>query len=214
MTSSQHNLAEIYKFFNSSGTERLSGLNESYFENLTQEHKEEVWNFLKKDFQNSTERIRGLYILNRERAVSLFKIAIEMPVKYPPYPEVREDAESSRLLMISYVYASEHDKKYITSMCDYALSEFEDVRGQFARALPIDDVTAEAEEALKNMILTESEIIPLTAAITKFMVIHGMDFNRHDPVYKATYMSLQSDNTDEKLAAIKRLERLQRPNHL
>jgi hypothetical protein len=67
-------------------------------------------------------------------------------------------------------------------------------------------VTPEALEALKGMVFTETERIPRTSAITKLMVIYGLDFDMDDPFYKSIYLSLRSDNPKEKLSAMRRLE--------
>jgi hypothetical protein len=70
-------------------------------------------------------------------------------------------------------------------MTAFAESEFEEVRGEFANAVPITAVTRSAVEALKRMIGGEGVGATLTSAITKLMVIHGTDFDRRDPMYKS-----------------------------
>jgi hypothetical protein len=63
-------LAELAAFFQPYGTKRLDGLDSSYFVDLNAHEKEEAWEFLKAGFWSSTERIKGLYILNPHRALS------------------------------------------------------------------------------------------------------------------------------------------------
>lgn len=116
--------------------------------------------------------------------------------------------------MLRYINSVDPDPKYINAMNEFARSEFEDVRSQFAQSVPIDKVTPGAVDALKGMIFTETERIPLASAITKLMVIHGMDFDRKSALYKSIYMSLRSGDPNEKLAAIKRLEAMQRPDYV
>ena len=89
----------------------------------------------------------------------------------------------------------------------------EQVRALFANAAPIHNVTPELVAALKGMIFTETERIPLSAAITKLMVIHGMDFDAQNPVYKSIYMSLRSDDPKAKMAGMKQLEDRQTPDY-
>lgn len=199
-------LERFYNFFKTYGTERLNGLDESYFVELNKNEKEEAWEFLENGFSKSTERIKGLFILDKFRAVDLFKKALAAPAEDSPHPEARQESESSRLLMIRYINSIEPEEKYINAMAEFAKSEFEEIRGQFARSLPIDQVTPEAIEALIGMIFTETETIPLSSAITKFMVIHGMDFDRRNPLYKKLYSALSSNDPKEKQSAINRLK--------
>lgn len=54
------NLSSFYQFFETSGSERLNGLNESHFAGLNAAEKEEAWNHLKDGFESSDERITGM----------------------------------------------------------------------------------------------------------------------------------------------------------
>lgn len=207
------NLAPFYRFFETYGSERLNGLNESHFAGLSAAEKEEAWNYLKQGFETSDERISGLYQLDPSAAVALFKEALKRPMETSPYAASREALESSRLFLLKFVHGVEHNKQYLDAMTEFAGSEFDNVRALFANAAPIHQVTPELVAALKGMIFTETERIPLAAAITKFMVIHGMDFDAEDPVYKKIYMSLRSDDPKVKMAAMKQLEQHQPPDY-
>lgn len=207
-------LAPIFGFFEKTGTERLHGLDPSYFVGLNESEKNEAWNFLSDRFALSTDTISGLYYLDPIRAVTAFKNEIEAPIATSLYPAERKYIEECRLLMLRYINSVEPDGKYVAAMNEFAASEFKQVRSLFAQSVPIHKVTQAAVDALKGMIFTETEEAPLAAAILKFMAIHGMDFDRNDPVYKIIYRSLSSDDHKEKLAAIKRLEERQRPDYL
>jgi hypothetical protein len=207
-------LAPIYEFVEKNGTERLKGLDPSYFAGLNESEKDEVWNFLSGGgFAWSTEKISGLYYLDPQRAVAAFKKEIEVPMATAPYRNVRESIEKGRLLMLECINNVEPDAKYVAAINEFAGSEFEDVRTNFARSVPVDGVTKGAVDALKGMIFTETEALPLSVAIEKFMTIHGVGFSLKDPLYKSIYRSLRSDNPKEKLAAIKRLEDRQSPDY-
>jgi hypothetical protein len=184
------------------------------FVDLTRDEREEAWNFLKLGIPTSYERIKGLYLLDRDRAIQLFKAAIELPIVASHSASEREQLESSRLLMLSYVNIVEHDSKYINAMAEFSNSEFPHIRGQFARALPVHQVTPESVEALKNIIFTETHTGTRSAAITKFMSIHGLKFKLKDPVYDSIYLSLRSDEPKDKLSAISRLEAMKHPDYL
>lgn len=173
-------------------------MGESYFVGLTDIEKEEAWNFLVNGFSSSVERITGLYHLDQIRAVSLFKEAIELPIATSSIPAKQEALESTRLLMLKYINRVEPDRKYIAAMCEFSKSRFVGVRTEFAQALPSRHVTPEAVEALKGMVFTETETLALSSAISKLMLMHGLDFDRKDPVYKAIYLLLRSDDPKEK----------------
>jgi hypothetical protein len=100
--------------------------------------------------------------------------------------------ESNRLLMLRYINEVEAEAGYIDLMTAFAESEFEEVCGEFANAVPITAVTRSAVEALKRMIGRESVGATLTSAITKLMVVHGTDFDRRDPMYKSIFLALMS----------------------
>ena len=205
-------LARFYRFFETYGTERLNGLDESYFVDLNENERKEAWDFLVKSGL-SKEAIGGLFVLNRDRAIALIKDAVASPIDASSYPAEQREMESARLFMLQLLNDSSPSEKYITAMCEFANSEFEDVRALFAQALPAAKITPGAVEALKTMIFTEVERVVLTSAITKFMLIHGLEFDRHDPVYKSLYLLLNSDDPQKKQAAMNKLEKMQPPNY-
>lgn len=208
------NLAPFYKFFETYGSERLDGLNESHFAGLTPAEKQEAWNYLKDGFESSDERISGLYKLDPSSAVILFKEALKKPIETSPYAASREAIEESRLMLLKFVNSVEPNKQYVDAMTEFARSEFENVRFMFAKSAPTHQVTPEVLTALKGMIFTETEQLPLSAAITKYMIIHGMDFDARDPLYKSIYLSLRSDDPKAKMAAMKQLDERQPPDYV
>lgn len=166
-------LASFYEFFKTYGMQRLSGLDESHFIGLNESEKEEAWNFLVGGASEylSYERISGLYILDEKKSIELFKKIIELPIIDSKIPAEKKALESSRLLMLNYINSIDLDEKYVAAMCELAKSEFSEVRGEFARSVPIYQVTHAAVEALKGMIFIETETIALSSAITELMVI-------------------------------------------
>lgn len=188
----------LYGFFETYGTERLNGLNERYFFGLNENEKEEAWNFLKDGFYLSSERITGLCVLDKTRAVDLFKKAVSLPLDSSPFPAEQRASESNRLLMLRYISSVEHDEKYVDAIGEFATSQFPTIRAEFAQSLPTRQLVRSAVDALKGMIFTETERVPLTSAITKFMAIHGMDYDMNDPLYKSIYLLLRSEDPKEK----------------
>lgn len=137
-----------------------------------------------------------------------------MPLQDSPYPDQPQAFECNRLMLLEYVSSVEPDGKYVDAMSEFANSEFPEIRGQFARCLPLHQVTPDAVEALKRMVFTEMERILRTSAITRLMALHGMNFDMGDALYKSIYLSLRSDDPNEKKLAIRRLESMSRPDCL
>jgi len=205
-STSGQQLELLYSFFETYGTERLNGLNEKYFSSLNENEREEAWSFLKDGFSLSSERIAGLYLLDKMRAVELFKEALSFPIDSSPFPAERKFLESNRLLILRCINSVEPHEGYLVAMCGFANSEFPKVRAEFAQALPIQKLASNVMESLKGMIFAETELIPLTSAITKFMAIYGMNYDLSNSLYKSIYLSLRSDNPKEKIAGMSRLE--------
>lgn len=178
-------LAKFCAFFEKVGAKRLAGLDESFIHGMNEAHRAKAWAFLEKEFSRSSDSITGLYLLDRVRAVAKFKAELTSLHPADRHPALRRMLESNRLLMLRYINEVEAEAGYIDSMTAFAESEFEEVRGEFANAVPITAVTRSAVEALKRMIGREGVGATLTSAITKLMVIHGTDFDRRDPMYKS-----------------------------
>lgn len=208
MTSSATNpgLAPFYRFFETHGMERLSGLGQFHFNGLSECETEEAWEFLKDGFNLSTERIVGLYIMNALRAVALFKEEIRRPMNQSPFPAEQEAHESHRLLMLKYIVSVEPIEEYLVAIAKFADSRFPTIRTQFAQSLPARHACACAIDALKKMIYTETERIPLASAITKFMANHGMEYDMNNRLYKSTYLLLRSGIAEDKAVGMNRVE--------
>ena len=207
-------LERFFAFFEKYGTERLNGLDESYFDGMSPTERAEAWNFLAEGFQLSTDKIKGLFVLDKISAVELFKKEVDSPIPSSPYATERQSLQSDRLLMLRCIYNVDPDEKYIAAMTEFSNSEFDEIRGEFADSLPASPVTHSAVDALKRMIFTEAEKIPLSFAIMKLMSIHGLVFDSQDSIYKSIYMALASNDVKDKIAGMERLERHQLPAYV
>ena len=199
-------LSRLYQFFNTYGPERMSGLDRSYFAEMTAAERAEAWDFLMAGFPDSVDNITGLYLLDKMRAIEQFKVALDRPAPASEFPAERRETEINRLLMLRYVTNTDPDPRYIAMLADFARSEFEDVRAQFAQSLSIKNATTDNVNALKGMIFTETERLPLASAILALMDLHGVSSDPDDPEHRAIYMSLRSNAPDEKRAGMHRLD--------
>ena len=206
-------LARFYAFFEKFGTERLNGLDSSYFQDLTAAERAEAWAYLKDGFEVSDERIRGLYLLDPLKAVELFQRAVQSPVEDSSYPAKRQATELSRVLMLRCIVAQQPSVESINKLASLVNSEFPKVRSLVMQSLPTKQITPEAVDAIKSVVFTEVDEIALTTAVTKLMAIHGMEFSAKDPTYKSIYVGLSSDNVDVKKKAMAKLTELGTPEH-
>ena len=199
-------LSRLYEFFETYGTERLNGLDRSYFEDMTQEEQAQAWDFLLHGFPDSVDNINGLYLLDKARAIELFKVALDAPAPPSEFPAERKETEINRLLMLRFVTNADDDSRYLAMLAEFARSEFEEVRAQFAQSLSNRNATSEVVTGLKGMIYTETERLPLASAITALMDLHGVSYNPFDLDQRAIYMLLRSTEPDDKRAGMSRLE--------
>ena len=190
----------------------MQGLDQSYFSDLNQDEKIEAWNFLQEKFWLSSDCITGLYLIDPSRAVELFKDILSLRAPTSPHAAMQEALEDNRLLMLSYINESDSDEEYIDSLIQFSESKFPRIRAQFASAVPTLHIRPALVDALKRMIFTETERLALTNAITKLMVIYGLDFDAENPLYKSIYLALRSDDAKEKKSAIRRLQELNTPD--
>lgn len=207
-------LARLYAFFESTGSERMQGLDESYFTGMSVSEKAQAWDFLKDRFDRSSDCIIGLYLLDPLRAVDLFKEAVAAPIPETPYDATRRDLEGNRVLMLRKIVEIDAQPAYLDAINEFSHSQFAGVRAAFAKAVPRDKVTPGAVAALKGMIYTETEMSPLSAAITKLMSIHGVDYDPDDPLYRSAFTSLMSQDVDEKRIGMQRLEAFRAPAYI
>jgi len=199
------NLSRLYKFFDTYGSERLSGLDHSYFSNLSPTEKVQAWDFLLDGFPDSVDNITGLYLLDKTRAIEQFKMALAAPAPASEYPAERRADQINRLLMLRYVTNFDSDPRYVAMLPEFARSEFEEVRAQFAQSISSNNATADVVKALKGMIFTETERIPVASAIMALMELHGVSYDRNNPDHRSIYRSLRSGDPGDKLAGMDRL---------
>lgn len=212
ISTSNPKLARLQAFFEKHGAERLNGLDESYFADLNDTEKAQAWDFLQDGFSLSSDCITGLYLLNKSKAVDLFKKTIDSPAPPSPYQAQRKALENNRLLMFKYINVTAPEDKYLDAMIQFSVSEFSEIRAAFALSLPTNKIKPAMIDALKSMIFTETERIPLSNAITKLMEIHGLDYDIGNPFYKAIYLALRADDSNKKISAMHKLNRHQLPD--
>ncbi len=200
-------LSRLHSFFNTYGRERLDGLDSSYFRDMSPDESAEAWYFMSDRFAESVDKITGLYLLDQVRAIEQFKRALDSPMPSSEYPATRRADEINRLLMLRYVTSSDTDPRYIAMLPEFARSEFEEVRAQFAQSLSVRNATTEVVTALKEMFYSEAELLALASAIFALKKLHGWSYDPSDSRQRSIYMLLQSTDPEEKRAGMSLLEK-------
>lgn len=207
-------LEKFYQFFRKVGSERLHGLDESYFCNLTATEREEAWTFLAKHSRLTDEIMSGLFLLDKRRSIDLFKTVLLSPLEHSSYVAERRGIERARLTLLYYINKTQPEVEYLNQMIRFSKNEFEEIRMLFAMALPEEKTTPEILHALKSMIFTENDTFVLGSAIMKFMAIHGMDFDISNDNYKSIYNSIRIGGESERISAIGAVERVRKLDFL
>lgn len=205
-------LERLYRFFQKKDSERLHGLDESYFLGLAPIEKIQAWNFISSSSTLSDERISGLFLLDPDRAIEFFKKICLSPIEESDFPAERRAFERARLALLYYINLVEPNAEYMNQMCNFSSSKFEEIRIMFATSVPEKVTTPEIIGALKSMIFTETDEMAVSSAVMKFMAIYGMEFDADNEDYKVIYNVLRGGDGSGKLAAMKRLEKISNPN--
>lgn len=205
-------------FFKLTQRERLEGLDRSYFSAMTEEEKNNAFEFLKSqpDFECFSETLRGLYLCHPEKAIDLFKFLLKKEIKKYEIQRDNDLELYGRVFMSGYVCNTEPTKENINNLVSIDVSNSnDDVRNLKYQLIPTSPTTLEAIACLKNALndelkKTDSDS-PLSTAKITLMSIYGVEFSLTDENYKKIYRALSSTNSSEKIAAIKKLEAFQNP---
>lgn len=201
-------------FFELSQRERLDGLDQSYFSNMTMEEKEMAFQYLERDFEISEESLKGMYLCFPDRAIAKFKEALKKP-RYQKESKREDDALlMCRILMAGYICNAEPTAENINRLANIDVSnENEAIRTMLYKMIPSNPTSEAALETLENAILTEKDRLPASTAIIKFMASYNLLFDMNDSTYKKIYRGLMSDLHSDKTSMITTLKANRDPNY-
>jgi len=205
-------MSDVYKrfedFFNGVGRERLDGLDVSYFSKMTEDEKRKAFDKLKENYWDSTEAIKGLYLINEDKALVLFveyftNIADNQLFEY----EVdRRDRMLAEILMLSYLYTASKDFNYILKILGYYNDQDEEVRDSALYYTP-NIVNKEIIDAVSKLILEEDNKEVLASAAIFFLELHGIDIDWNGDLssIRALYMPLKNDDKEKRMEAVTKI---------
>jgi hypothetical protein len=185
-------------FFLMHNKERLDGLDESYFADMTQEERAMAFAYLLKKVEagGTEESVHGLFLADKERAFSVLKELLKSNT-------LREDAEIAAAWNLYRAYP---DSSLLPIFIRLMSSEDRRIRAKAAYYIPSDISDSGVISALQGMIRTETDMLASINATNKLLECYGItrelvtkeEFSRF-------YRGLRSDDVKLKEITFKQL---------
>ncbi len=187
-------------FFSLHNKERLDGLDESYFSDMTQQERDMAFSYLLKlvSAGGTEESIHGLFRANSERAVEVVEQllnegALSKDAEIAAAWNLGRGAQGDKYLSIFIRYMKDPDHR-LRSLAAY-----------YVPALNRDEL----KSTLRGMIRVETELLPLIHAVNKLFECSGVDEDSvGEKKYLRLYGNLRGDDLQIKERAFKELEEL------
>jgi len=180
-------------FFELRGTERLDGLDASYFEPMTLDERRRAYDLLwaKVEKGGTDESVNGLFLADEERAVADVTPLLEGG-------RLRPQAE---VLAAWNIYRLTKDAAMVAYFARRLSDPSAEVRGNAAYYAPAAAPTQSLIKGLQGMVLTETERLPLIHALNKLLECHGVTETSIDKTtYIKLYRGLRADAAATKTA--------------
>jgi hypothetical protein len=186
-------------FFSTANKERLDGLNETHFAGMSPEERSMAFDYLLKKVLNggSRESTDGLFVADAARAAPIIRQLLDAG-------KLRESAEIAAAWNL---YQIKPDTSLLPVFIRSMSSTDKYNRANAAFYVPADALTLELDTALKGMIRTEVETLPLVNAINKLLKCHGItreSVSKDD--FSAFYRGLRSDALTDKEKTFHKLD--------
>ncbi|WP_288393640.1 hypothetical protein [uncultured Herbaspirillum sp.] len=188
-------------FFSMHNRERLDGLNPSYFTPMTAQERCQAFDHLLEMTTpgGSAETISGLFLADAERAVPVVRTLLEQGV-------LNDDAALGAAWEL---YRHQPDAALIDVFLRLMSSPDRTLRSRAAFYVPADASHAALLEALRDMIRTDTEALPLVNACNKLLECYGItEESLPEAQYLRLYRGLRSDDLKTREATFKELDRL------
>lgn len=188
-------------FFSMHNKERLDGLSECYFTDMTLEERGRAFEYLLNRVKTggTDESVNGLFLADSERASSLVKKFLEDGV-------LREDAA---LAAAWNLYRLNPDASLLQIFVQLMSSSDEDVRAKAAYFVPSDNGSAELISTLKSMVRTETDDLAAINATNKLLQCYGITRDSVEKKrFSELYRGLRSEDPGEIERTFRQLDRL------
>lgn len=188
-------------FFSTANKERLDGLNQTHFDGMSPEERSMAFDYLLNLLLKggSRESANGIFVADAARAAPLIRQLLHAG-------KLRESAEIAAAWNL---YQISPDTSLIPVFIRSMSSSDKYNRANAAFYVPADVLTPELDAALKGMIRTETETLPLINAINKLLECHGITRESvSKDEFSAFYRGLRSDALTDKEKAFQKLDSL------
>lgn len=191
-------------FFSMHNKERLDGLSEIYFAEMTQQEKGMAFNHLLKMVEagGSEESVNGLFLADAERAVLVVKSLLKNGI-------LRDEA---KVVAAWNLYRMQPDSSLLPVFVELMSSSDKRIRAKAAYYVPSDMAIPELISGLEGMVRTETDTLASINATNKLLECYGIT---RDSVKKEEfsyfYRGLRSDDSSDKERIFNQLRRLHEP---
>lgn len=192
-------------FFSMHNKERLDGLSEIYFEEMTQQERVMAFNHLLEMVQagGSEESIKGLFLADAKRAASVVD-------EFLKNGTLRDEA---KIVAAWNLFRIKPDSSLLPVFIQLMSSSDKRIRAKAAYYVPSDMATPELISGLEGLVRTETDTLASINATNKLLECYGIT---RDSVKKEEfshfYRGLRSDDSIDKERIFHQLKRLHEPN--
>jgi hypothetical protein len=188
-------------FFSMHNKERLDGLSESYFTEMTQEERGKAFNYLLRlvEAGGDEESINGLFRADRTRAVE--------PVKH--LLRTGGLGGEAQIAAAWNLYQTQNDSSLLSVFIKFMADPDHRLREKAAYYVPATLLTDELKAGLQGMIRTETEQLARIHAVDKLLKCYGVTKESvGKETFSGLYKGLHNENTRIKEATFRKLDAL------
>lgn len=159
--------------------ERLDGLSEDYFTEMTPLERTMAFDFLLKRVKTggSEESVHGLFQANSDRAIAVINDLLSNDV-----------LDGEGLIAAAWnLYRTQKDENLLSIFVRFMSSPHKALREKAAYYVPADNLTDELKSGLQGMIHTETEQLARIHAVDKLLECYGVN---EESVGRAKYLNI------------------------
>ena len=191
-------------FFSMHNKERLDGLSEIYFVEMTQQERTMAFNHLLKMVEagGSEESVNGLFLADAQRASPLVEELLKNGV-------LRDEAKVAAAWNL---FRIQPNSSLLPLFIQLMSSADKRIRAKAAYYVPSNMITPDLIAGLEGMIRTETDTLASINATNKLLECYGITRESVEKEeFSRFYRGLRSDESSDKEQTFKQLKRLHRP---
>lgn len=194
-------------FFSMHNKERLDGLSEIYFSEMTHQERTMAFGYLLKMVKagGSEESINGLFLADQKRACLIVAELLKSG-------SLRDEA---RVVAAWNLFRVEPDSSLLSVFIKLMSSADKRIRAKAAYYVPSNMATSDLIDGLKAMVRTETDTLASINAANKLLECYGITRESVEKEeFSRLYRGLRSDDSSDREQIFKQLDRLYKPRVL